>query len=286
MVQRKRFILSKIGSSKKKFTNFKLCRILSASHFNFANMKRSSLSSILKWNLGSIAHDIPNIMGKEHVDPYYAPMLYYSLEKWKEFKKVLFSKTGNCHMTIGQVKAAFIARGHTVSGDSGNRFYVMVKGRRFLVEKKFGKRYFTISNEMFFNGGRALAPESEIKSSVSVPRFVEYIEMYTEMLDCLPDVLRAATTLNNKNTKIAAITLPYIKVKLDESGVLDGVESRIIQPGDHVAIVLNFSKDERRKIILTEDNIDDVIRLLPTALDDVENFDFYFPAERFIIQTL
>lgn len=249
-------------------------------------MKRSSLSSILKWDLGSIAHDIPNIMGKEYVDPYYAPMLYYSLEKWKEFKKVLFSKTDNYHMTIGQAKAAFIARGHTVSGDSGNKFYVLVKGRRFLVEKKFGKRHFTISNEMFFNGGRALAPESEIKASVSVSRYVEYLEMYTEMLDCLPDVLRAAITLNNKNTKIAAITLPYIKAKLDESGILNGIDAKTFLCGDYVAINIQTKSSEKRHLVLTEDNIDDVIRLLPSALSDVANFDFYFPTERFIIQTL
>lgn len=259
---------------------------MSVSHFNFANMKRNNLSSVLQWNLARIAHEIPYVVEKEHFDPYYAPLFLFSLEKWKEFKRILYSKNSRCHLNINQIKEAFIARGHNISEVVGNRFVVQVNGRRFLVENKIDKRFFSISNEMFYSGTRALAPESDIKSSVSVPRFVEYIEMYTEMLDCLPDVLRAATTLNNKNTKIAAITLPFIKAKFDESGVLDGVESRIIQPGDHVALILNFSKDERRKIILTEDNIDDVIRLLPTALNDVENFDFYFPAERFIIQTL
>lgn len=253
---------------------------------HLCTMKHFGLSSVLRWDIGSIAHNISSLVEKEDVEPYHAPMIYYSLQKWKEFKKILCSKKSYSNQSAAQIKSAFIARGHNISDEMGNKFIVNVNGRRFLVEKKFDKRYFTITNEMFLNGKAPLASKSEIMSNVSVPRYVEFIEMYTKMLDSLPDVLRTATTLNNKNTKIAAITLPYVRAKLEDSGVLADIVAQTVLCGDYVALNFQISDLDKRQLILTEDNIDDVIRLLPTALNDVENFDFYFSSERFSIVTL
>jgi len=113
------------------------------------------------------------------------------------------------------------------------------------------------------------------------PRCVlKSFDLFCGLMEGLPPIVRKYLPKGDQLAKVAEVSHPYLKDRIEISGVLDGCEHRIVFSYSQTKLEINDPNSEDGgyyQIEITIDNIDDILGRLPLALADFGEFESRFP---------
>lgn len=221
---------------------------------------------ILTWDVMEIAHRLM----ADFIEPENAPDVIwniYAKDKWRELAKYYHQAFRNRgYQNTAELLQLLKSHGHKVK-ECGSQIYATV-GHIYSINKhKFGTGVdvtSTILNET-------------VILRINNQNLVTMLEEFSSMLPKLQDIIDEAIFKGKQMMQIAEISVPYIKEKLKSSAVMRDCEFDVNNDAELISLHIkpkNYPYEFYLSV--TAEDTDELIRLMPTALSDLENIDFYF----------